>query len=159
MGIRKKRRREGAIRRLAFWDLKAVARMEAASYNTPWTQEELEELLTETTVEGWGLFVGGVIWGYAVIRYRTRHAFVETVTVDPTARRERCGTQLIQHLYERAARRNARCLVLEVHETNLGAQKFAVGLGFDLVTVMHRRYNDDSDAYLFARRLRASQTA
>lgn len=159
MGIRKNQRREGAIRRLAFWDLKAVARMERASYNTPWTQEELEELLTEPTVEGWGLFVGGVIWGYAVIRYRTRHAFIETITVDPAARRERCGTQLIGHLYERAARRGSRCLVLEVHETNLGAQQFAVDLGFQLLKVMHRRYDDDSDAYLFTRRLRASQTA
>jgi ribosomal-protein-alanine N-acetyltransferase len=147
------------IRRVAFWDLKAVARIEKACYNNPWDQDQLEALLIQPDVEGWGLYVGGRVRAYAILRYRTRHTFLETLTVHPKARREGHATTLMEFLLERAGQRGSRCMVTEVHETNLAAQLFYHGVGFEMVKVMHHYFDDDADAYLFSCRIHAAQPA
>jgi len=148
-----------AIRRIAFWDLKAIARIEEASYNQPWNKDELEALLIQPEVEGWGLYSGGKVMGYAVVRYRTRHAFLETLTIHPKFRRLGMGSELMRFIFGRASQQGSRSMVLEVHETNLGAQLFFADLDFNVIKVLHSYFDDGADGYLFARRLYAAQTA
>ncbi|MBN2491514.1 MAG: GNAT family N-acetyltransferase [Planctomycetes bacterium] len=147
------------IRRVAFWDLKAIARIEEACYNNPWSQDQLEAMLIQPDLEGWGLYLGRRIRAYALLRFRTRHAFLETLTVHPRARRRGHGMALMQVLIDRAAQRGSRCIVTEVHETNLPAQLFYQRTGFEMVKVLHRYFDDGADAYLFSARVRVTQPA
>ena len=149
--------RPAAIRRIAFWDLKAIARIEEASYNTPWDKDQLEALLIQPEVEGWGMYEGGRIHAYAIVRYRRRHAFLETLTVHPGQRRQGLASQLMDFVFDRAAQHGSRSLVLEVHETNLPAQLFYGSLGFTVIKVMHDYFDDGADGYLFSRRLYVAQ--
>jgi len=160
MGTEKKKEtRTATPRRIAFWDLKAIVNIERASYNTPWDKDQLEALLIEPDVEGWGLYFGGKIQAYAIIRYRTRHAYLETLTVHPKCRRQGLAADLMSAVFDRATQHGSRSIVLEVHESNLAAQLFFKRLGFTVSKVMHGYYEDEADAYLFARRLYATQTA
>lgn len=147
------------IRRIAFWDLRSIVEIEEASYNTPWDKDQLESLLIQPEVEGWGLYVDGKIHAYAILRYRTRHAFVETLTVHPDHRRTGFATNLMTHVTRRAETRGSRSLVLEVHEANLAAQLFYKGLGFSVIKVMHGYFDDGADGYLFSRRVHQPQSA
>lgn len=150
---------KAAIRRIAFWDLKAVAAIEQSSYHTPWDKDQLEALLIQPDVEGWGLYLGNRIVAYGILRYRTRHAFLETLTVDRRYRRRGYASSLVNYLCERAARHGSRCLVLEVHESNLPAQLLLKRLRFTVTKVLRRYFEDGSDAYLMTRRLLAPQSA
>ncbi len=160
MGTEKnKETRIATPRRIAFWDLKAIVAIEHASYSTPWNKDQLETMLIEPEVEGWGLYVGGKIQAYAIIRYRTRHAYLETLTVHPKYRRQGMATDLMHEVFDRALQHRSRSLVLEVHETNLAAQLFFGKMGFTVTKVLHKYYEDEADAYLFVRHLHATQTA
>lgn len=160
MGIKKLGESAGCvIRRIAFWDLKAIVQIEESSYNTPWDKDQLEALLIQPEIEGWGLYIGGEIQAYAIVRYRTRHAFLETLTVHPDARRLGYATSLMKHVDQRAEQHRSRSLVLEVHESNLAAQLFYKNLGFEVTKVMHGYFDDGADAYLFSKRAYQPQTA
>jgi ribosomal-protein-alanine acetyltransferase len=92
----------------------------------------------------------GALLGYALIRIRGRQAHLESLAVDPPARRLGLGRALLKASEQAVLERGALHMRLEIREDNPAALALYESLGYRQHGTWLEYYEDESDA----RRLR-----
>lgn len=96
--------------------------------------------------------IGKDVVGFAMGLLREEELFVHHVVVSREHRRKGVGKALVISLLAEALRRNRFKAILQIRESNLGAQLFLKGLKFSAVNIIHKYYEDTGeDAYLMER--------
>lgn len=111
-------------------DLPAVAAMEAASYDFPWTQGIFGDCL-KAGHPCWVMWVEGVIAGYGVLSVAAGEAHVLNVCIGPAHRGLGLGRLLLRRLLDIARWNGAGRVFLEVRPSNPVAQSLYRSIGFD----------------------------
>jgi ribosomal-protein-alanine N-acetyltransferase len=87
--------------------------------------------------------------GYAGLDAGSEVADVMTLAVAPRAQGRGLGRTLLEELVDRARRRGAEYLMLEVRDDNLPARRLYERAGFELLTTRRRYYQPgDVDAHI-----------
>jgi len=89
---------------------------------------------------------GGAVLGYALIRVRGRQAHLESLAVDPDARRLGLGRTLLKASEEAVLVRGALHMRLEIREDNPAAYALYRALGYRQHGTWLEYYEDESDA-------------
>jgi [ribosomal protein S18]-alanine N-acetyltransferase len=91
----------------------------------PWSAEEFDDMLDRPEV-----FATDCPGGFAVGRIAADEAELLTLAVTPEARRQGVGRRLLAAFEAEAKARGARCVLLEVAETNQAARGLYAGAGY-----------------------------
>ncbi|MDO1528270.1 ribosomal protein S18-alanine N-acetyltransferase [Fulvimonas sp. R45] len=120
-------------------DLPAVAALETASYEFPWTQGIFADCL-RARHPCWVLCVDGAVAGYGVLSVGAGEAHVLNVCVGPDWRGRGLGRHLLRRLLDVARWNGARQVFLEVRPSNPVAQALYRSLGFHEIGRRPRYY-------------------
>ena len=148
-----------AIRWMIRRDLADVLRIEQASYDRPWTEQEFLSCLRERNQVG--MIVenqAGEIVAFFVYRLDGVSIRVLNMAVDPKHRRNGVGSQIVRKIIAKLGPHRRKRIVLYVRESNLGLQLFLRGQGFEAKKVVRQHYEDTGeDAYKFVFELIGSE--
>lgn len=102
--------------------LEKIEEIEKACFSMPWTIEQLKSQLKDSQHE----FIAslddeGRVLGYVGMMYVLDEGYISNVAVDPEARRQGIGRDLIKELMARAAALDLAFVTLEVRCSNAAA--------------------------------------
>jgi ribosomal-protein-alanine N-acetyltransferase len=139
-------------------DLKAVAAVERAAYQYPWSLGIFRDCL----LAGYYclvLEVGGTVTGYGVMSVAAGEAHLLNLCVHPNAQRLGYGRRLLNALMARAADAGAEKIFLEVRPSNHVALRLYDSVGFEQIGMRPAYYqaeNGREDAVVLAATLRSN---
>lgn len=127
-----------SFRALCPSDVEDVLGIERRAYPIPWTQKMLETSLVKD--DCFGLEVGGVLIGYALVSYVLDEAHLLNICVDPDFKRRGYGRQLLKFAISKAIEKKSSVFFLEVRESNGSAIELYFSEGFNEVGVRPNYY-------------------
>lgn len=101
---------------------------------------------------------GSAVLGYALLKIRGRQGHLESLAVDPDARRLGLGRALLTAAEEACLGRGARHMRLEIREDNPAAYALYQSLGYRQHGTWLEYYEDESDALRLRKVLRTADT-
>ena len=126
--------------------LRAVLRIEAQVYPTPWTHGLfVSELALRSTRAYVVARVGRDVIGYSGLMMSLDDGHITTVAVDPEWHRQGIATRMLVALAREAIGRGANALTLEVRLSHRGAQQLYQRFGFTAVGVRKGYYADTGE--------------
>ena len=140
------------IRSMSPVDLKAVAAVERASYEFPWSQGIFRDCLL-AGYQSLVLEIAGVINGYAIMSVAAGEAHILNLCVHPECQQMGYGRRLLNALLVRAQEVGVERVFLEVRPSNDIAIKLYRSAGFEQIGVRPSYYQASSgreDAVIFA---------
>jgi len=143
---------ELTIRRMKHDDLDSVLNVEKKSFITPWSKlmflDELENIRALYFVAE----VSGIIVGYAGFWIIMDEGHITNIAVDPSFRRMKIGSRLLEKIIETARENEVRALTLEVRKSNAAAISMYEKFGFKVEGIRKNYYSDThEDAYIMWR--------
>ena len=135
------------IRTLQARDLVAIERIERESYPTPWSRSMFAGELSKPSSICLGAYdeQSGELIGYLIVSRYVDAWHVMNVAVDPSRRRGRIATELLQRLFEITAGDGRRGYTLEVRVSNDGAIQLYQSLGFEPRGIRRGYYTDNRE--------------
>lgn len=130
-----------------------LAALHETSFETPWSENDLRELLASPGVQGVVMSEASEPAGFALIRAIAGEAELLTVCVRPHLRRTGLGAALLQSAETAAAARQAERMFLEVSAANTGAIALYERAGYRRSGLRRGYYRDGNDAMLMDKRL------
>jgi ribosomal protein S18 acetylase RimI-like enzyme len=106
--------------------------------------ESVSTLLTSIDAEFYIAENNGVPVGYVLQRYRYSmwatgtEATIEDLYVDPMARKDGIGSELVQFAIQRATEQSCKSVCLDTNENNVASMRIYTQLGFNAVS---KRWN------------------
>ncbi|MEX1997231.1 MAG: GNAT family N-acetyltransferase [Candidatus Andersenbacteria bacterium] len=146
---------------LVRWMLKRerakVLEIEAASWEIPWSEENLIHCLDKRNCTGEVIEYEDTIIGFMI--YELHQTMIEllTLAVSPQWRRRGAGTRMVQKLASRLSVQRRPRLEVPVGEYNLAAQLFFRRQGFRAIGTL-RNYWEDSSQDMYLMRYLCPQT-
>lgn len=134
------------VRELHADDRAALLRIEAASFPDAWTPRLLDAVLAQPNVSVHGLERARTCVAFFVVGRERDHLHLLNLGVAPEARRAGLGSRALQAVEKIAWAHGLPRVVLEVRESNLGAQLLYRSAGYRAVEIV-RGYYGDQDAY------------
>ena len=131
------------IRRLTYADLPQVIAIERRSFPTPWSLAMFVLELSKPSGVCLAATIDGTLVGYLVCSRYDQVWHLMNVAVEPSLRRRRIATTLIETLIARVER--AAQLTLEVRRSNAGAIELYERFGFRAAGVRRRYYQDNGE--------------
>jgi ribosomal-protein-alanine N-acetyltransferase len=144
------------IRMMQPADLKAVAGVERAAYQYPWSLGIFRDCL----LAGYHcivLDVGGSVTGYGIMSIAAGEAHLLNLCVHPNAQRLGYGRRLLDAMMLRASEAEADKIFLEVRPSNRVALRLYATVGFDQIGIRPAYYqaeNGREDAVILAAALK-----
>ncbi|WP_234824165.1 ribosomal protein S18-alanine N-acetyltransferase [Bremerella cremea] len=130
-------------------DMQEVLDIESLSFEYAWSEEEFVKCLRERNCIGMVAEHDDRIAGYMIYEILNTRLHLLNLAVAPSMRLAGVGRQMIGKLVSKLTHRRRRQILLEVRETNLGAQKFFRNLDFKAISLLRDFYEDTTeDAYL-----------
>lgn len=144
------------LRRMRWWDVPDVHRIEVDLFPDPWSVETFWSELAHVPDSRHYVVAeaDGAVAGYAGLVATGHQADVQTLAV--ARKRQGCGLGrvLLDELLAEAARRDASEVLLEVRADNAAAQALYAGAGFERIAVRRGYYRPGgTDALVLRRRL------
>lgn len=136
---------------MAMEDLEQVLEIERASFSTPWTRSafEMEVDGSNRYALYWVARNADKIVGYLGTWLILNEIHVTNIAVKPDFRRQGIAEQLLGNLFNQAKSRNIDAITLEVRVSNHSAQKLYQKLGFQMMGVRPKYYqNNNEDALI-----------
>lgn len=136
-------------------DLRAVASVERAAYDYPWSRGIFRDCL----LAGYCslvLDVDGVVTGHGIMSVAAGEAHILNICVHPQAQRAGYGRRMLHALLVKAEEAEAKKVFLEVRPSNTVALSLYRSVGFEEVGVRPAYYqaaNGREDAVVLASRL------
>jgi ribosomal-protein-alanine N-acetyltransferase len=141
-------------------DMSEVLAMEKASFEFPWLEEDFIRCLRQRNCIGMVAEYDERVVGFMIYELHKARIHVLNLAVAPSYRRHGVGSQMVAKLIAKLSPQRRNRVVLEVRETNLGAQLFFRENAFRAVSVLRRFYADTpEDAYVMQHRYRAERQA
>jgi len=128
------------MRPMAPGDVTAVARMEAATFSTPWKEDTFLSLLQRPGVELWVADLHGEVAAYAILWCILEEGELANIAVRDDLRGQGIGSELLDWMLGVAAKSGVQNLYLEVRESNEGALRLYGGRGFTEIGVRQGYY-------------------
>ena len=126
--------------------LRAVLRIEEASYPKPWSSTLfLGELAQRATRSYFVALLEGRVVGFAGSMLTPDGAHVTTVAVDPDHRRTGVATILMCELHQDARERDCDAMTLEVRASNVGARDLYERFGYVAEGLRRGYYSDNGE--------------
>jgi [ribosomal protein S18]-alanine N-acetyltransferase len=130
-------------------DMPDVLRIEQASHEHPWTEEDFLRSLRQRNCIGMVAEMGERVVGFMIYELHKTKLHILDFAVHPSQRRLAIGTQMIQKLASKLSSHRRTAITLEVRESNLEGQLFFRTAGFKATKVVRERFDDTGeDAYL-----------
>lgn len=134
-------------------DLSQIAAIERSVFTDPWSPAMLRSTLQGVALVSEG--VNGSVMGYLFAIAIVEDGEILNLAVDPACRRRGVATALTEAGCSALVQRGVRRVFLEVRASNIGAQRFYEGMGFQQVGRRHGYYRRPrEDALLMVRHLR-----
>lgn len=144
------------LRRMRWWDVADVHRIEVDLFPDPWAVETFWSELAHVPDRRHYVVaeVDGAIVGYAGLVATGHQADVQTLAVARGRQGAGLGKVLLDDLLAEAVRRGAAEVLLEVRADNTAAQVLYAGAGFERIAVRRGYYRPGgTDALVLRRRL------
>lgn len=142
------------VRWLVRRDMPEVLKIEGGSFSRPWTEEDFLCCLRQRNCIGMVAEDRDRVVGFMIYELHKSRLHIVNFAVDPAARKQGVGRQMIGRLVDKLSQQRRTQIVLTVRETNLDAQLFFRKQGFRAVRVVRGYYDDTAeDAYLMEYRL------
>jgi len=146
------------IRWLIRRDMPEVLAIEQSSFQQPWTEEEFLGHLRQRNCIGMVAEHNQRIVGFMIYELHKARLQLLNFATGVDFRRLGVGLQMVNKLADKLSQQRRLEIMLEVRESNLGAQLFFKAQGFQAVRVMRAHYDDTTeDAYVM--RFRIYETA
>jgi ribosomal-protein-alanine N-acetyltransferase len=139
-----------AIRSMELHDIPAVATLEQAVYDNPWSVRVFYDELARSNRRYLVAEDDTGVVGYGGLLVVESDAHITTLAVDPAARRQHLGTRLMLALVEAAAQLGVDHITLEVRMSNEGAQRLYERFGFNPVGLRKNYYRDEDALVMWA---------
>ncbi len=141
-------------------DMAEVLQIERESFEFPWIDEDFIRCLRQRNCIGMVAEHEGRVVGFMIYELHRTRIHVLNFAVSKAYHRLGTGSQMIAKLVAKLSAQRRSRIVLEVRETNLGAQLFFRENGFRAISVLHKFYDDTpEDAYLMQCRYRTEKPA
>lgn len=143
-------------------DMPEVLAIEGASFEFPWSEDDFIRCLRQRNCIGMVADSDDRIAGFMLYELHKTRLHVLNFAIHPEFRRQGVGAMMVAKLTNKLSGNRRNKILLEVRESNLGAQLFFKSQGFRTVSVLRDFYEDTTeDAYLMQYRYGAqeSQTA
>ena len=152
------------IRWLIRCDMVDVLRIESASFDNPWIEDDFLNVMRQRNCNGMVAELAGRVVGFMIYELHKGNLEILDFAVDPRYRRQGVGRQMVDRLKAKLSQQDrlkAKLsqqgrteLRLLVRERNLVAQLFFRSQEFLAVDVLSNEYDDtDEDAYVMRYRL------
>ncbi len=123
--------------------------IERESFEFPWTKEDFFYCRRQRNCTGMIALYNHCIVGYMIYELHKSKLHFLNFAVNPEFRRRGVGKQMVEKLVNKLSDQRRNEIVIEVRESNLGAQLFFKKMGFKAVLVLRNHYdNTDEDAYV-----------
>lgn len=130
-------------------DMEQVLDIEGSSFEFPWSEDDFIRCLRQRNCIGMVAEQGDNVLGFMIYELHKTRLHILNFSVNPTARRQGVGRQMIEKLVSKLSSQRRNRISLEVRETNLPAQLFFREGGFAATSVLRNFYDDSpEDAYL-----------
>ena len=138
-------------------DMPEVLAIESGSFEFPWNEDDFVRCLRQRNCIGMVAEQNERIVGFMIYELHRNRLHVLNFAVHPKFRRQGVGGQMLKKLVGKLSPQRRNRVMLEVRETNLGAQLFFKALNFRAVSVLRDFYEDTTeDAYLMQYRYSAA---
>ena len=129
-------------------DMPEILDIEAASFEFPWLEDDFIRCLRQRNNIGLVAEYDDQVVGFIIYELSKSHILVLNLATTPEMRRKGIGSQMIHKLIGKLSAQRRTKILLEVRETNLGAQLFFRDSGFRAVSILRDYYEGTSeDAY------------
>lgn len=143
-----------AIHWLNRGDMGDVLRIESASFDDPWIEDDFLNVLRQRNCIGMVAELAGRVVGFMIYKLHKGNLEILDFAVDPRYRRQGVGRQMVDRLKNKLSQQWRTELQMLVRERNLVAQLFFRSQEFLAVDVLPNEYDDtDEDAYVMRYRL------
>jgi ribosomal-protein-alanine N-acetyltransferase len=122
--------RPPAIADAALRDVAPIAKLHAASFRRGWSEDEIEQLLTDRSVIAHRAMIGSNFAGFIISRFAADEAEILTVAVASNYRGRSIARSLLRYHLGRLMAFGVRKVFLEVEEGNVAALKLYRRAGF-----------------------------
>lgn len=117
-----------------------------------WNEAQIKKAIDDPKHLKFVMMLGKDVVGFIMGLLREEEVFIHHIVTIREHRRKGVGRVLVISLLTEALRQRRFKAVLQVRETNLGAQLFLRDSGFSAVDILHKYYGDTGeDAYLMNR--------
>lgn len=141
-------------------DMTDVLKIEAESFEFPWSEEEFVRCLRQRNCIGMVAEMHDKIVGYMIYELHKNRLHILNFAVAAEYRRRGVGRRMTSKLIAKLSPQRRTRILLEVRETNLAAQLFFRKQAFRAVSVLRDFYEDTTeDAYVMQYRYRADDSA
>ena len=139
-------------------DMAEVLQIEQENFEFAWEDEDFVRCLRQRNCIGMVAEYDNRVAGFMIYELHRTRIHVINFAVARQCQRQGVGSQMIAKLIAKLSPQRRSRVVLEVRETNLGAQLFFRENGFRAVSVLHAYYQDTpEDAYLMQYRYRSDR--
>jgi len=130
-------------------DTPAVLNIEAASFENPWSEDELIRTLRNREVIGMVAELADEVVGVMIYELHKNRLHLLNFSVAPHVLRQGVGSTMIEKLVSKLSHDRRNRIMLEVSESNLAALLFFKSQGFRAIKILRDYYEDTTeDAYL-----------
>lgn len=130
-------------------DMPLVIAIEKASFEFPWSERDFIRCLRQRGCIGMVAELNDEVVGFMIYELHKYRLHLINFAVHPACQRSGVGKAMTDELVRKLSADGRNRILLEVRETNLGAQKFFKSQGFRAISVLRDFYEDTTeDAYL-----------
>ena len=138
-------------------DMPEVLDIETRNFEFSWTEEDFIRCLRQRNCIGMVAEYDERVVGFMVYELHKNRLHILNFAVSPDFQRQGVGTAMVRKLIGKLSPQRRNRILLEIRETNLGAQLFFRDEGFRAISVLRDFYDDTvEDAYLMQYRYRHS---
>jgi len=139
-------------------DMPDVLAIERKNFEYPWVDEDFVRCLRQRNCIGMVAEHEGQVVGFMIYELHRTRLHVLNFAVLPGYQRRGVGSQMVAKLIAKLSPARRSRILLEVRETNLGAQIFFRENGFRAISILHKHYDDTpEDAYVMQYRYRSDK--
>ena len=136
-------------------DMPEVLDIESRSFEFPWSEEDFIRCLRQRNCIGMVAEYDERVVGFMIYELHKNRLHILNFAVRPEFRRRGVATAMVKKLNGKLSQQRRNRILLEIRETNLGAQLFFRDSGFRAISVLRDFYEDTTeDAYLMQYRFR-----
>ncbi|MBC8877113.1 MAG: ribosomal protein S18-alanine N-acetyltransferase [Planctomycetes bacterium] len=137
-------------------DMPEVLDIESRSFEFPWSEEDFIRCLRQRNCIGMVAEYDERVVGFMIYELHKNRLHILNFAVRPEFRRRGVAMAMVRKLIGKLSQQRRNRILLEIRETNLGAQLFFRDCGFRAISVLRDFYEDTiEDAYLMQYRYRA----
>ncbi len=130
-------------------DMPEVLAIEEAAFEFPWSEDDFVRCLRQRNCIGMVAEHHERVVGFMIYELHKNRLHIMNFAVGDQVRRRGIGTQMVRKLVGKLSPQRRSRILLEIRETNLGAQLFFRDLGFRAISLLRDFYEDTTeDAYL-----------